>query len=152
MRSIAAADATRRDFAHFSTKDRAMVDDASHGLMLWDGRSKGTLNNVVNLVRQRKPVVVYFAPTKSFHTVRTPADVGELLAKCDRATAARFERELGVMSASTTGCRPREIRQGSVDNRERHLDRLLRTRASRAGLPEFRPDWRGPERRAAPRV
>jgi hypothetical protein len=84
-RGIAATEVTRRDFAYFSTKDRVMVDDASHGLMLWDGRSKGTLNNVVNLARQRKPVVVYFAPTKSFHTVRAPADVGELLAKCDRS-------------------------------------------------------------------
>lgn len=35
-----------RGFAYYSTKDQAMVDDASHGLMLWDGKSKGTLIKV----------------------------------------------------------------------------------------------------------
>jgi hypothetical protein len=39
-----------------------MVDDAAYGLMLWDGESKGTLNSVINKVRQDKPVVVYLAP------------------------------------------------------------------------------------------
>jgi hypothetical protein len=35
--------------------------------MLWDGKSKGTVNNVVNLSRDHKPVVVYVAPTRQFH-------------------------------------------------------------------------------------
>jgi hypothetical protein len=29
--------------------------------MLWDGKSKGIVNNVVNLSRENKPVVVYVA-------------------------------------------------------------------------------------------
>jgi hypothetical protein len=31
--------------------------------MLWDGKSKGTINNVVNLSRDHKPVV-YVEPTR----------------------------------------------------------------------------------------
>jgi hypothetical protein len=38
--------------------DQAMVDDAAYGLMLWDGESKGTLNSVINMVRQDKPRIV----------------------------------------------------------------------------------------------
>ncbi len=83
-------------FAFYSTKDRAMVDEASHGLMLWDGESKGTLNSIINLVRQHKPVVVYFAPEKIFITMRTVQDVTDLLMKCDRASVQRFERELDI--------------------------------------------------------
>jgi hypothetical protein len=88
-----------RGFAYYATKDQAMVDDAEYGLMLWDGESKGTLNSVVNMVRQKKPVVVYLVPKKTFQNLRSPGDVTELLAKCDRATVQRFERELGIEQA-----------------------------------------------------
>ena len=71
-----------------------MANEATHGLMLWDGDSKGTLNNIVSLVRLAKPVVVFFGPTKSFVNVRTRQDVVELLAKCDQAAAARLEKDL----------------------------------------------------------
>lgn len=53
-----------RGFDYYSLKDRVMADTAAYGLMLWDGKSKGTVNNVVNLSRDHKPVVVYVAPTK----------------------------------------------------------------------------------------
>ncbi len=85
-----------RGFAYYSLKDQAMADDATHALMLWDGESKGTLNNVINLLRQSKPVVVYLAPKKVFQNLRSSADLQELLRKCDRASVQRFEQELGI--------------------------------------------------------
>lgn len=86
-----------RGFAYYSLKDRAMVDIAEYGLMLWDGESKGTLNSVVNMVRQNKPVVVYLAPRKSFLNLRSDSDLADLLSNCDRASVQRFERELGIV-------------------------------------------------------
>jgi len=38
-----------KGFDYYSLKDRAMAETAEYGLMLWDGKSKGTVNNVVNL-------------------------------------------------------------------------------------------------------
>jgi hypothetical protein len=73
-----------------------MVDDAAYGLMVWDGESKGTLNSVINMIRQDKPVVVYLAPKKAFQNLRSANDVIELLNKCDRASVQRFERELRI--------------------------------------------------------
>jgi hypothetical protein len=73
-----------------------MVDDAAYGLMLWDGESKGTLNSVINMIRQEKPGVVYLAPKKTFQNLRSPSDVVDLLGNCDRASVRRFERELGI--------------------------------------------------------
>ena len=64
--------------------------------MLWDGESKGTLNSVVNMIGQNKPVVVYLAPKKTFQNLRSTHDVIELLSNCDRASVERFERELGI--------------------------------------------------------
>jgi hypothetical protein len=85
-----------RGFAYYTTKDHAMVDDAAYGLMLWDGVSKGTLNNVINMLRLRKPVVVYLAPKKVFQNLRSTSDLMDLLGGCDRAAVQRFERELGI--------------------------------------------------------
>ncbi|MCX6544142.1 MAG: hypothetical protein NTV05_06960 [Acidobacteria bacterium] len=85
-----------RGFSYYAMKDQAMVDAAEYGLMLWDGESKGTLNNVINMIRQAKRVVVYLAPRKVFHNIRSADDVVDLLRKCDRASVDRFERELGI--------------------------------------------------------
>ena len=96
IQAIAAQSGTR-GFAYHSTKDRAMVSASSHGLMLWDAESKGTLNNVVQLVRQQKPTVVYVAPLNIFETIRTAADVTNLLlAKCEVSSAQRLSRELDL--------------------------------------------------------
>lgn len=93
-RTIAAADPLRRDFAYYSTKDRAMVEEADYGLMLWDGRSRGTLRSIVDLVRKTKPVVVYIAPNKSFYTLRQSDDLIEMLGRVDPAALHRVDLEL----------------------------------------------------------
>ena len=85
-----------RGFAYYAMKDQVMVDEAAYGLMLWDGESKGTLNSVINMVRQDKPVVVYLAPKKAFQNVRSAEDVIGLLSQCTRESVDRFERELRI--------------------------------------------------------
>jgi hypothetical protein len=85
IRAITAADPGRRDFAYYSTKDRAMAEEADYGLMLWDGRSRGTLTNIVHLVREGKPVVVYVAPGKCFHTLRQSDQLAEIVARFEEA-------------------------------------------------------------------
>ena len=83
-----------RGFDYYSLKDRAMAEAAEYGLMLWDGKSKGTVNNVVNLSRDHKPVVVYVAPTKQFRTVMTFYDLRDLLAQGDSDSVERIVNEL----------------------------------------------------------
>ena len=78
-RSVSAANSSRRDFAYYSTKDRAMTDEADYGLMLWDGESRGTLTSIVDLVEKGKSVVVYFSPKKAFYTLRDSSELEMLL-------------------------------------------------------------------------
>lgn len=80
-REITPAQNARRDAAFFGTKDRAMGAEADYGLMLWDGKSRGTLANIRDLIDRQKPVVVYLAPKKSFFTLRRQDDLSDLLAK-----------------------------------------------------------------------
>jgi len=104
-RTITAADPRRRDFAYYSTKDRAMAEEADYGLMLWDGRSRGTLTNIVHLVREGKPVVVYIAPDRSFYTLRRSDRLAEILARFDPAALRRIDRELQAVAMGSRSSR-----------------------------------------------
>jgi hypothetical protein len=47
--------------------------------MIWDGTSKGTLTNVVNLLKIHKKMLLYSAPRKDFFTLRTREDLDQAL-------------------------------------------------------------------------
>ena len=83
----------RKDFSFYASKDRAMADEASCGLMIWDGKSVGTLMNVLRLVRQRKPVVVYTDPSKQFSDLKSEADWEAFVSRCATGLRQRIERE-----------------------------------------------------------
>ena len=78
----------KRGFAYFSMKDAAMARDADCGLMIWDGKSRGTFANMERLVDSGKPVVVYLSSDHDFKTLRTRADL-QSLATCIAAAPAR---------------------------------------------------------------
>lgn len=44
---------------YFAVKDKAMAHDADYALVVWDGKSKGTYNNINNMKAQNKPVIIY---------------------------------------------------------------------------------------------
>lgn len=79
-------------FEFYAVKDQQMAAAATHGLMLWDGESRGTFGNIRNLVAAQKPVVVYLSPTKEFFNVRTHADVSELIEKVGPFALAEAKR------------------------------------------------------------
>jgi hypothetical protein len=58
-----------KGFSYFAAKDFVMAEEAQCGVMLWDGKSKGTLQNMLNLIAAGKRTLVYFAPTQSFYVV-----------------------------------------------------------------------------------
>lgn len=53
------ASPSAKGFEFYAQKDKAMAKDADFGLMVWDGKSKGTLNNMINLLLQEKSVLLY---------------------------------------------------------------------------------------------
>jgi hypothetical protein len=104
-RTVASPDPSRHDFAHYSTKDREMVSEADYGLMLWDGRSRGTLTSTLDLVRKRKPVVVYLAPEKSFYEVRESSQLREILRRVDPSALEMLDDELQSFAVGSHGRR-----------------------------------------------
>ena len=61
---------TSRDFEYYAQKDARMAEAASCGFMLWDGSSKGTLNNILALLRAEKKCLVYFGPERECHLLK----------------------------------------------------------------------------------
>lgn len=83
-----------KGFEYYAAKDAAMAQEAKCGLMLWDGESRGTLNNVLNLLGHGKKVMVYLGPYKSFYKLSNEIDLGALLARCDQDTVQDLKRRL----------------------------------------------------------
>jgi hypothetical protein len=90
------ADTKSRGFDFYAAKDAAMAKDADYGLMLWDGESNGTLNNVLNLLGDGKKTVVYLAPENDFYTIREADDLTGLLGKCDPQVLKKFESKINL--------------------------------------------------------
>ena len=85
---------TEKDFDFYATKDLEMSKEATYGLMLWDGKSSGTLNNILNLLEQNKEVQVYFSPKKLVIKLNKSRDLMHLVKNCDSSSLARFEKKL----------------------------------------------------------
>jgi hypothetical protein len=90
-----------RGFAYYAAKDLVMSQEAKCGLMLWDGKSKGTLNNMLNLIGAEKRTLIYFAPEGDFHLVATEADLQALLARCAASDLETAWRGLGLRTPLT---------------------------------------------------
>lgn len=87
-----------RDFAYYSLKDSAMAKEADYGFMIWDGKSKGTLNNVLNLLKEDKKTLVYYSPEKKYYTVDTFDILKGLLRQGDKQLQGMFHKALNTLS------------------------------------------------------
>lgn len=90
------SDPKKRGWEHYAQKDAAMAKDASYGFMLWDGISRGTLNNLLNLVHDGKTTLVYFGPEKKFYTVHVPEDIRLILSRCDSKARETLKVQLDL--------------------------------------------------------
>lgn len=89
-----AAPSVRAGFAYYAAKDLAMAHDAKCGMMLWDGKSKGTLNNVQQLINAGKKAFVYLAPQGTFYKLSTEQDLRDLLQHCDQAAIRQAQQQI----------------------------------------------------------
>lgn len=86
----------KKDFNFFACKDAAMSKDAEYGFMLWDGISKGTINNAVNLLRENKKVLIFLSKSKEFVSLKGFDDLRALLRGINFATKEKLIVELKI--------------------------------------------------------
>ena len=89
-----------RGFDYYAAKDIAMANDADYGFMIWNGESKGTLNNIVNLINLDKKSIVYLTTNKEFYNIDGIDDLQELVELCGQTAKNLFNKivEASVMS------------------------------------------------------
>jgi hypothetical protein len=87
---------SRRDRHYYGIKDLAMAKDATCGFMLWDGESRGTLTNVVNLLNARKKVLLYLGPKKLFFKLSAFEDLHEALHANGIGNVPAFLASIGI--------------------------------------------------------
>jgi len=100
----------RRDFRYYAAKDFAMANEAQCGVMLWDAKSKGTLQNMLNLTAAGKRTLVYFVPTKDFHVLANQEELEALLARCQKRDIESAVRALGLKTPRDQTTLPLAVR------------------------------------------
>jgi hypothetical protein len=91
-----------RDAEFYSVKDKVMADEASIGLMVWDGKSVGTLMNVYRLLAQDKNAVMYSVPEERFIEFKQPTQWEEFLAQCDNSLRQKLEQRVVLEKRART--------------------------------------------------
>lgn len=56
-------DKSIKGFEFYVQKDKAMAEKADFGFMIWNGKSKGTLNNIINLRNKNKYIILFLTTT-----------------------------------------------------------------------------------------
>ncbi|MGL4483964.1 MAG: hypothetical protein ACRCUS_03360 [Anaerovoracaceae bacterium] len=80
-----------KGFDFFVAKDKAMADNADYGFMIWNGESKGTLNNMINLLSDEKKVLLFFTPLGDFTQLNSIEELNKLIEHCQSETAKNYK-------------------------------------------------------------
>lgn len=90
-----------KGFDFYAAKDIKMTRDTDYGFMIWNGKSKGTFNNIVNLTKQHKKVLLYFTPHKKFYVLKKFEDIQEFAMACGNEVLELFTRLTGEQTDSS---------------------------------------------------
>ncbi|MDC8013240.1 hypothetical protein [Tahibacter soli] len=82
--------------AYFTAKDVRMAEVADIGLMIWDTKSTGTLNNIVELLSRRKKSVVFVEKAGVFRNVGSIEELEALIAYMSDAAKRQADEKIGL--------------------------------------------------------
>jgi hypothetical protein len=97
-----AVNSSRRDFDFYATKDIQMAQQASFGVMIWDGESAGTLMNVLRLIKQNKRAVILEVPKRATHELNSESEWKDFFSSCSDEVKRRIEKLSAAESKATT--------------------------------------------------
>lgn len=81
-----------KGFDFYAQKDIRMAQAADYGFMIWDGKSKGTLNNIINLTAQNKAVKIFLIQNKTSVTINNLVSAGNLAKFLGSETLSLYEK------------------------------------------------------------
>lgn len=87
--------------AFFTAKDLKMAEVSDFGLMIWDSKSTGTLNNVIELLKKGKKSVVYISAKKVFLNVGSVNDLQALVSHMTPLALEAADKKISLRSKLT---------------------------------------------------
>ena len=97
-----AVNSRKRDYDFYAAKDQLMAREADSGLMIWDGKSAGTLMNALRLVRQGKRVSIFEAQHNRFQELQKESQWKDFFSTCSDEIKSRIEK-LSASDPKTSG-------------------------------------------------
>ena len=91
IRTVSAGE-HEKNFQFYAAKDREMAQQADFGLMIWDGKSPGTVLNILRLVRASKKAVLVSVAEKSEVDFRSKKDWDAFLSRHSLSLRRDMER------------------------------------------------------------
>ena len=76
----------------YTVKDTQMAEDGDYGFMIWDGKSLGSLNNVVTLLKWNKISLVYFSPEQRIYRIGNVKDLEEMIENAGQSGSKVYEQ------------------------------------------------------------
>lgn len=83
---------TAKGFSFYAVKDREMAREADFGLMIWDGKSIGTILNIFRLLQAGKKVVLVDVARKITTTFKTRFDWDNFFPQLSAGFRSDFQR------------------------------------------------------------
>ncbi|WP_373796946.1 hypothetical protein [Neisseria dentiae] len=80
----------------FTAKDIKMAEEADYGLMIWDTKSTGTLNNVIELLKLNKKSAVFINKNKEFMAIKTPEHLEALIGYMSPAAITKADKKINI--------------------------------------------------------
>ena len=81
-----------RDF--YTQKDKVMAKTADYGFVLWDGKSPGSIENVIALLKGGKSALVYYSPDREFVSVCNSEQLKRLLTRLSFEALNKIEKKI----------------------------------------------------------
>lgn len=81
-------------FDFYKQKDITMTNEADYGFMIWNGESRGTLNNTINLIMQHKNVLMYLTTIDCMLVIKTMDDLNKIINVCTSKTQYTYSNLL----------------------------------------------------------
>ncbi|PSM31475.1 transcriptional regulator [Haliangium sp. UPWRP_2] len=101
---------------HFYTvKDREMAREADFGLMIWDGKSPGTILNVLRLVQAGKISVLFNVHEKATINIKTTDQWRDFLSSCSLEVLADIKERATPEELALVEARPQASLLGALD-------------------------------------
>lgn len=96
----------------YTQKDKRMAEVADTGLIIWDEKSSGSVQNMIWMINNYKPSLVYMNASKRFVKICNADDLSKSLSDIDPEDRTEINRKIGVDRYLSVGSK--KYSQGSL--------------------------------------